>query len=192
MKTSITSQDRLSFLLKQDKIRMSALELVRSLQLPQAYIAAGFLRNLAWDATHKKSQASKLNDIDVVYFCPDTTNEHNKDIETRLTKQLTSVRWQVKNQALMHINNGDRPYRDVIDAMSFWPEQETAVAVRLLEDGSFEFISAFSLDALFELSVTYNPVRSIACFNERISQKQWLQQWPLLTVNYGQYTNQSE
>ncbi|GAB6262514.1 hypothetical protein PSSHI_27580 [Photobacterium sp. R1] len=62
--------DRLSQWLRQDDLRMSVLAVVESLNLPQAYVGAGFVRNLVWDHLHGYSPPTPLNDVDVVYFDP--------------------------------------------------------------------------------------------------------------------------
>ncbi len=50
-----------------DLIRMDCLRAVRELNLPDWFIAAGFVRNAIWDHIHDLPMTS-LNDIDVVYF----------------------------------------------------------------------------------------------------------------------------
>jgi hypothetical protein len=55
-------------LLKQDEFRLRCLQAAWSLHLPDWYLGAGFLRNAIWDHLHQHSQATPLNDIDLVYF----------------------------------------------------------------------------------------------------------------------------
>ena len=170
-------------LIKQDSLRMKALDYVASLNLPNAYIAAGFVRNLVWDNLHQKNISTPLNDVDVIYFDSEALNTNNdKMCEIKLRQLMPEINWQVKNQALMHIRNGDRPYLNIVDAMSFWPEKETAVAIRRVDDGIYECLSAFGFDSLFQLLVTHNPKRSKAIFDKRVSTKQWLNVWPKLVV----------
>ena len=117
-------------LVKQDKLRVEALECIQYLSLPQCYLAAGFVRNLVWDFLHQKLVPSPLNDMDVVYFdAHEVDDEMYLKYEAELTEQMPNVNWQVRNQAKMHIRNGDEPYQSIIDAMGFWPEKETAVAI---------------------------------------------------------------
>ncbi|CZF86920.1 nucleotidyltransferase family protein [Grimontia marina] len=171
-----------------DPLRMQALYATRSLKLPQCYIAAGFIRNLVWDRLHHKENATPLNDVDVIYFKADET-----DIKAHLTYELhlntimPSLNWQVRNQAQMHQRNNDEPYLDILDAMSFWPEKETAVAIRLGDDNMLECISPFGFESLFALKITPNPKRDAAIFHQRIKSKKWLLHWPKLTVekNFG-------
>ncbi|WP_196351640.1 nucleotidyltransferase family protein, partial [Vibrio campbellii] len=54
-------EDKLAQLLAKDPIRVQALQCVRSLDLPDCYIAAGFVRNLVWDHLHQKHNPTPLN-----------------------------------------------------------------------------------------------------------------------------------
>ncbi|MGJ8679091.1 nucleotidyltransferase family protein [Paraglaciecola sp.] len=166
-----------------DPNRMEALRTVRSLDLEQGYIAAGFLRNLVWDHLHNITPLTPLNDIDVIYFNTQTNGqEYDQELSSRLEHIYPSGKWQVKNQALMHNYNGDAPYTSVMDAMSYWPEKETAVAVRLLANDQLEFVTAFSLDLLYNLTISHNPARSLEIFKQRVSSKGWQTVWPKLKV----------
>lgn len=60
--------EELIALIKEDRMRTEALGHVSELSLPQCYIAAGFVRNLVWDSLH--GLATPLNDVDVIYFDP--------------------------------------------------------------------------------------------------------------------------
>lgn len=82
----------------------------------------------------------------------------------------------------MHLRNGDHPYLSVIDAMRYWPEKETAVAIRKNLNDEVECISAFGFDSLFALEVTFNPKRCYEIFEHRINSKDWLKTWPGLKV----------
>ena len=168
-------------LIKQDNERLLALHAVRALKLPQCYIAAGFVRNLVWDKLHHKSTPS--NDIDVIFYdAQDSNNQKAQWAQQMLSFRYPSVKWQVKNQALMHERNGDEPYNDCIDAMAHWPEKETAVAVSLNNENKLELINAFELDSLFDGLISHNPQRELSVFFERIAQKRWLEIWPKLKV----------
>jgi hypothetical protein len=173
----------LSQLVKRDSHRMQVLECLHQLNLPEGYIAAGFVRNMVWDHLHNKTNATPLNDIDIIYFDPDELNsEQFKSYQTTLKTMMPTVNWQVRNQALMHKRNNDLPYKNCIDAMSYWPEKETAVAIRQLTLGEFECIAAFGFHSLLNLQLTHNPKRNKLLFEQRIKEKRWLEHWPLLSV----------
>ena len=166
-----------------DGLRLSALECVRLLDLPECYLAAGFVRNLIWDTLHQKLRPTPLNDIDVIYFDSNESNpEQFQEYESRLNEMLPQLNWQVRNQALMHIRNNDDPYGSSLDAMSYWPEKETAIGIRKLSDGHLECIAAFGYDSLFNLQITHNPKRLRSVFEHRINSKGWLTTWSNLSV----------
>ncbi|MFN1512371.1 nucleotidyltransferase family protein [Vibrio owensii] len=176
-------EDKLAQLLAEDPLRIQALECVRSLGLPDCYIAAGFVRNLVWDHLHLKQNPTPLNDLDVVYFDPDELDEQAYlKYETQLNALMPELNWQVRNQANMHLRNGDKPYQSTLDAMSHWPEKETAVAARLDEKKQIECISVFGFESLFEGQITYNPKRTLTLFQSRVESKNWLITWPQLQV----------
>ncbi|WP_052132382.1 nucleotidyltransferase family protein [Vibrio variabilis] len=162
---------------------MAILRLVSTFNLPQSCVAAGLVRNIVWDTLHHHTNSTPLNDIDVIYF--DSENlEAARDlaIEMQLSEQMPELNWQVRNQARMHERNGDKPYLDVVDAMSYWPEKETAVAAKINADGMVECISAFGYESLFALHISHNPKRDISSFDQRVTSKNWLTLWPKLTV----------
>ncbi len=90
--------DKIVELIKRDPMRIEALNHVSQLNLPQCYIAAGFVRNLVWDSLHEFESTTPLNDVDVIYFDP---NESNPDAylgyEAYLKGCMPGLNWQVRN-----------------------------------------------------------------------------------------------
>ncbi|MDN2665888.1 nucleotidyltransferase family protein [Vibrio sp. 14N.309.X.WAT.E.F5] len=178
--------NRIITLIKQDPLRMKVLDCVSQLGLPQCHIAAGFVRNLVWDYIHGFDSPTPLNDIDVIYFDPsDTSYESALRYEVQLQGWLPELNWQVRNQASMHTRNGDKPYQSTLGAMSYWPEKETAIAVKQNPTGEIECISAFGLESLFDLKITPNPNRRKDVFDQRVQSKNWLTHWPKLTIGHS-------
>ncbi|TVZ41133.1 hypothetical protein P886_0472 [Alteromonadaceae bacterium 2753L.S.0a.02] len=167
-------------LILDDPYRLELLKSVAALRLPDWYIAAGFVRNLVWDHLHN-FVATPLNDVDVIYF--DKTNRF-KDVEVckALVSSQPGINWQAKNQANIHSSNGYLPYRDSEHAMTFWPEKETAIAVRFTSNGQITVTAPFGTKSLFEGKITHNPIRDKSIFLRRIESKQWLQHWPKLVI----------
>lgn len=168
-------------LLTNDPQRMRVLNIVKPLDLPDCYVAAGFLRNMVWDNLHNKT--TPLNDIDVVFYdAEDSDNVRAEATQTFLNQQYPEYIWEVKNQAFMHIRNQDSPYVNILDAMGYWPEKETAIAAALDNEGHISIISAFGLESLIQGKITYNDKRTLDIFKHRVSSKQWLEIWPNLQV----------
>ncbi len=170
-------------LLLQDPQRLRMLNLVASLKLKDAYIAAGFVRNMVWDELHKKAISTPLNDVDVVFF-----DAHDKDnsLATKALEVLQnldgSVPWQVKNQAHMHLQNKDRAYLNTCDAMTFWPEKETAIGVQMNSDKQIKVLAPFGTRSLFQGLISHNSKRAKSIFLKRVHSKDWLDIWPQLRI----------
>ena len=178
--------ERIIQLIKQDDLRLKALECVEKLNVPQCYLAAGFVRNLVWDHLHNKSVSTPLNDADVIYFnANESDTEMYSKLEAKLALMMPELNWQVRNQALMHLRNDDKPYLSCVDAMSYWPEKETATAIRKTGTLDYECISAFGFECLFQLSITHNPKRPLEIFKHRVKSKSWLAKWPNLRIAHN-------
>ncbi|OXS01021.1 hypothetical protein AMR44_09665 [Shewanella algae] len=162
-------------------MRMQALECVANLGPIDAWVAAGFVRNLVWDKLH--GSVSRLSDIDVLYFEPNGCSEvTDSAYEAKLATAL-DLPWSVKNQARMHLKNHHKPYTSVIDAMSYWPEQQTALAVRL-RAGELQLLNLFPLGPLLALELSPNPKSTPGVFESRLKAKNWLANYPLLKRLY--------
>jgi hypothetical protein len=175
-------EQRLVNLLKNDLQRIQILKAVATLNLPDCWVAAGFVRNLVWDHLHNKK--TNLNDVDVIYYCQsDTQGQLAVNATRKLKKSLPKVNWQVKNQALMHIKRLHRQYLSSTDAMTFWPEKETAIAVNIDVNDCISIVAPFGLSSLFQQRITLNSKGDEQVFWQRIEQKSWLRTWPKLVVD---------
>ena len=175
---------RIAVWLGEEPIRCRLLAVLADLQLPDAWLAAGFVRNLVWDRLHGYPEPTPLADLDVIYFDPvDCRPGRDRAVEQALAERAPGWPWSVKNQARMHVRNADAPYRDSLDAMRHWPEVETALAARLTPSGRIEVASPFAQSGLFALHLTPNPVHPRpAAFRQRLATKGWLARWPWLQV----------
>jgi hypothetical protein len=167
---------------------MECLRAVERLQLPDWYIAAGFLRNVIWDFLHEKQSRTPLNDVEVVYDDPaDLGQVKECELEVALQGSLPGINWEVRNQARMHIPNGHAPYRDAEHAMVHWPEIPTCVGVRIEPNGGLKVVAPFGIGENWSLRVAPNPVvrYPASLYNGRIREKRWLEHWPKLKVEWA-------
>ena len=187
---------KLSQIIREDARRWAVLGHVRVLDLPDCWVAAGFVRDAVWDHLH--GYAPQLTgDVDVIWF---DRAQASADIDRGLERQLLaadpSIRWSVKNQARMHDRNGDAPYLCATDAMRHWPETATAVAVRRDVDegnagggnagggnagGGLAIAAPFGLDDLFACRLRAAGKFAGAkagIFEERCAAKGWLARYP--------------
>lgn len=175
---------RLSAILRADPLRWRLLGVVAALDLPDCWIGAGFVRNAVWDHLHGRKPASPSGDVDVIWYdphCPDPAIDSAHELRLRAAEP--SIDWSVKNQARMHVRNGDQPYASATDAMRFWPETATAVAARHLEDDCCEIAAPLGLSDLFGLVLrptTRFTGAKHGIYEDRIRSKGWTDTWPLL------------
>ncbi|WP_373232227.1 nucleotidyltransferase family protein [Cohnella sp.] len=160
------------------------LELVRQLNLPNWYIAAGYVRNHIWDKLHGYSTCTPLNDIDVIYYDKSNLSEnYEKNLENWLNHMTNLSIWSVKNQARMHIKNNDEPYNSIDDAISRWPETVTAVGIRLEEDDRITIIAPYGVDDIYEMKVRRSPLfKDREYYQSRVTNKNWKEIWPKLNI----------
>ncbi|WP_317890729.1 nucleotidyltransferase family protein [Paenibacillus arenilitoris] len=113
----------------------------------------------------------------------DISEETEKKHEYQLSSQYNGYRWSVKNQARMHLRNGDPPYGNISEAMKRWPETATAVAVTLDHNEQVRVIAPHGFDDLLGLAVRRSPFfADQPYFLTRVESKRWLQTWPKLKL----------
>ena len=175
---------RLERLIADDPWRMACLASVREVMGAEAWIAAGFIRNMVWDRLQGRAPLP-LDDVDVVYFDP---RDHRKAVEQDWERALRAARpgvpWQVRNQARMAAHNEDAPYRDLCDALSHWLETATGIAARQTAAGDVDIFAAYGTSDLFAMTLRPTPagLARLAQLEARIDSKGWRARWPDLRV----------
>jgi len=164
---------------------MDVIAAARDLHLHDWAIGAGFVRNLVWDHLHGQTDPTPLNDIDVLFFDPDDLSRGREDrLQARLSDAMPGLPWSVRNQARMHLGNGDPPYGNTLHAMSCWLETATAVGVRQSAEGELDLLAPFGTADLFALRVapTAAGLRKRQAYLSRVRSKGWLETWPRLEL----------
>lgn len=170
-----------------DADMMRTLREAASLELPDWYIGAGFLRNRIWDKLSGIQEQSTNCDVDVAYFDPtDIRPERDAELEQRLCTRFPHEHWEVRNQARMHIHDGYKPYTSCADAIAHWPETATAVGCHLDEKQELELLFTHGVKDLLNLiarPVTNNGISaSMQLVLHRVKSKGWRDRWPELRV----------
>jgi uncharacterized protein len=168
-----------------DPWRRSVLEVVRRHRLPDWAIGAGFVRSAVWDALHGYREPTPLADVDVLYFDRgNLSREREKAIEEALATAMAKVPWSVRNQARMHRRNGDRPYADTTDALRYWLETPTAVAIRLDDRDHPSLLAPFGIDDLTGMVCRPTPRgrEKFAEYRQRVGEKNWSAHWPQVRI----------
>lgn len=191
MTIKIDFEEQIKSWLVEDEYRFNALHIAQQLKLNDWMLAAGFVRNLVWDKLH--GLQTPLNDVDLIYFdSSDISADRDAAIEAELNRIAPIYPWSVKNQARMHLRNQHQRYTSSLDAMSYWPEKQTAVGVscllasksiRSIEPASLVLHCSFDLACLFDLTLQPNPKAMRGLFEQRVKSKLWLQTYPKLRDN---------
>ncbi|AKM84216.1 TPA: hypothetical protein DCZ46_03900 [Candidatus Campbellbacteria bacterium] len=179
------NEDFIVNIIKNDPWRMDILRTVRTLNLPDWLIGAGFVRNPVWDALHNFKNKPHMTDIDVIYFDPNDLSEETEKKYERILSEKLEADWSVTNQARMgKINNQGADYISSTDAITHWPETATAIGVVMLPDDSLKIIAPHGLDDLFSLKLRMTPNFGDGrdYFINRVNKKQWLSKWPKLQI----------
>jgi hypothetical protein len=184
-----TEQDILR-LIENDKWMMNVLQLAKSLELPDWWICAGFVRSKIWDTLHYYEVRTATPDVDVIYYDPLHKDEvYEQSLEQKLTNMDATIPWSVKNQTRMHVVNGMLPYSSSIDAISKFPETATALGVSLDEQNKVILTSPCGIKDVLSLQVKPTPhfletKERIHMYNKRVNQKKWQSKWPNITITY--------
>ena len=165
---------------------MAALRAVRDLNVASWAIGAGAVRNLVWDRLHGFAEPTVSQDVDVVFFDPDDlSRETEQRIRLQLSEVLADVRWDVTNQAAVHLwyeeefGHPVEPLSSLQGGISTWPEYATCVGVCLHADDQLQVIAPHGLADLFSMVVRWNPGRvSADAYLQRIKQKRFSNRWP--------------
>ena len=187
----LSSDTGILALVAADAWMMAVLTAVAGLGLPDAWIGAGFPRGAVWGRLHGTAPRTPLDDIDVIYFDPETLDPAAEAaLERRLDDLLPGLPWSVKNQARMHLRNGDAPYGSSADALAHWLETPTAVALRLNDGGGPELLAPLGTEDLLGLVVRPTPharthKHRLAAYRARLESKDWPAKWPKLKVDWG-------
>lgn len=174
--------ERIASLLWRDKSRVAALVAVHENLGSQAWITGGFIREAVWDATEGHPAEAPADDVDVIYFSRrDISKQAERRQQQKLDENHPGVRWSVKNQARMHLINGDNAYSSIEDAVSKYPETASAVAVRFSKRG-VHFIAPLGLDDLSRMRLRRNPLGNELAYARRYPQVESSGRWSLLST----------
>ena len=86
----------------------------------------------------------------------------------------------------MHMRNNDRPYFSTADAISFWLETPTGVAVRLEADDSLTVIAPFGMGDLMGMRAAPSRAGRFRSqdYIRRMTEKDWPGTWPQVVIEW--------
>lgn len=179
----LKTEKDITTIIQQDEWMMELLKVAKSLDLPDWWICAGFVRSKIWDTLHIFDERTALSDIDVIYY--DSTNigeEIEKRLEDKLKGLLPTIPWSVKNQARMHLANQIPPYTSAVDAISKFPETATALGVKLDQEDKVVLIAPHGIEDVVNLIIKPTPYFSgskgkMMIYEKRVRDKNWKATW---------------
>ena len=182
-------QKQLENMIRKQSFLMDVLMALQKIA-PLAYLSAGVIRNWVWSKIHEQDYLFEHTEIDVIFYdLKDEMDQDALEINKRLAALFPNNHWDVTNQAWVHrwyrTSSGAAisPLKSIEQAMSYWPETATAVAVRLNDRNQLEIIAPFGLNDLFELKLRWNQTLvTKEVFIKRMQSKAFLQRWPKLEL----------
>lgn len=187
-----TFEKRLVELIEGSERLMQALEAGRELGLAAWCIGAGAVRNLVWDHLHGFEEPASDGDVDLVYFDPvDVRSDLERSLERSLVELMPTLRWEVVNQASVHlwlqtrsdVDQRLQPFESLEQGVASWPETATCVGATLDVLGNISVIAPHGLADLFDMTVRWNSAcLSRRAYRERLVQKRWEVRWPRIKV----------
>ncbi|GAB3063171.1 nucleotidyltransferase family protein [Virgibacillus ainsalahensis] len=177
-------------IINEDDWMMDILTTAKSLNLPDWWVCAGFVRSKIWDTLHGYSERTPMPDIDVIYFDDTNISEtEEKRLEQKLSNMHPNVPWSVKNEARMHLVNTIPPYSSSVDAISKFPETATSLGVKLDEGNALTLAAPHGVDDVLNLEVKPTDYFKedkdrIAIYEERIAKKTWKSNWDKIKVQH--------
>lgn len=186
----LKNKDDVIKLIQSDETMMEIIKAASTLDLPDWWICAGFVRSKIWDALHGFKDRTLTPDVDVIYFDAARIDEnYEKELEKKLMSILPGIPWSVKNQARMHVINDIPPYTSSEDAISKFPETATALGMKLDKENHLVLTAPCGLDDVLHLEVkptaffTETKERA-AIYEERLIKKNWKAIWPKVKVHH--------
>jgi uncharacterized protein len=181
----VSSAQDVVAVIESDPGAMRILRAAAGLGLPDWWIGAGFVRGRVWDAI-SNFPPSPDRDVDLAYFDPRNTDPAEEArTEAQASAVLPGTPWEIRNQARMHLRNGDEPYASTLEAIARWPETATCVAVTLRDD-AVHLVACHGLDDLVNMVVRPSPAftdeAGRAKIHRRLESKGWLNRWPGLRL----------
>lgn len=177
-------------LIQEDEWMMDILRNVKSLNLPDWWVCAGFVRSKIWDTLHGFTERTPLSDVDVIYFDRGNLQEFvEKEIEEKLTLMNPNIPWSVKNEARMHKVSKMSPYLSSVDAISKFPETATALGLTLDEQNNIIMAAPYGVEDVIDLIVKPTSFfryakDKIEIYENRIQTKNWKSIWNKIEIQH--------
>lgn len=178
-------------LFSKDQKMMKILTIIQALELKDTWLCAGTIRNYLWNILSGREGFDGSTDVDVVFFDPMISYGETLAIEANLKRTHPHYQWELKNQVYMHSHNPNTtPYQNSQDAIANFPEQCTAIGLRLEPNTQqLELFAPYGIQDIVDFIVRPTP-RVVAdsermeMYRQRMKKKSWQENWPDLRIVY--------
>lgn len=185
-------RQRLKEILRADPLIWPSLEIARSLDLPDCFIASGAIYQSVWNALTDKPLGHGLKDIDLIYFDGSDLSWESEDRVIRrasaaFAEAAVRIPVETRNQARVHLwfeqrfGSPYRPLGSAAESLTRYASRTHAVAVRLEKDDSLTLEAPFGLEDIFSLTLRPNPaLDNKGTYDEKAAR--CVDLWPQVTV----------
>ena len=163
-----------------------ALNTAEKLALPKWRLVSGALYNVVWNHLTDRPATHGVNDIDLMYFDPDTSWETEDTIIRNASGFPTNPPVEIRNQARVHLwyeqHFGHKipPLTSVEEAIDVFACKTHSVGVRL-ENGALDLYAPYGLRDIFAMRVVPNPIRDNRKTHEDKGRRA-IECWPELVI----------
>ncbi len=146
---------------------VSVLGVANRVDPPDWWISAGVIRDIIWYGRFgSRFDPAAVKDIDLGFFDPDNLSpSRDHDVEAALRALDSSLVWDAKNQAAVHLWYPRRfgievdPFSSASEAVATFPEYCTCVGVRWSPRAGWDVAAPYGLDDLLDGVWRRNPIR---------------------------------
>jgi uncharacterized protein len=152
-------------IIRNDPVVRAALDIARSLDLPDWLIVSGAIYNTVWNHLTGRPAGHGIKDIDLFYFDAADLSWEAEDAVIRRGEAAFAqlpVPVEIRNQARVHLWYPQRfgrecpVYRSSAESLGYFASKTHAVGVKVGNHGALHIEAPFGLDDIFALRVVPN------------------------------------
>jgi len=147
------------------------------------WLSAGVIRKLAWNNIYKKDHDIFFTPLNLIYF--DKSDITDQRVKCFKKIDFGQKKFEIKNMAFEWKKRGNEPCQTLEDALKYWPDTATSVAIRLNNKKNIDVLAPFGLKDLFQGVIRPTPYfkeNKIEEYRFRIHEKKWWENWPRVKI----------
>jgi len=171
---------------------LNLLKLLEQLQIPNACVTAGAVKQTVLNYLHKDKITKNIKDYDVFYFDDKDLSFEAEDkvisfIKTNLKINGLNMPLDIKNQARVHIwakekfGVSDLPYKNIFESLQSFSATISAIGI-YLDDDKLKIIAPYGTDDIINGIIRPTHFGHFADSRFDAKAKSWLERFPYLKV----------